>query len=255
MITITNRGKKKQIILSKFNRPYKIMKQIYNSIIPLNVYQTWNSKNLPIGMKINLEIMKKRHPRFTFHLFDDNDCANFIKNNFDTSIYNAYESLIPGAYKADLWRCCILYKYGGIYLDIKYGCVNGFRLIELTENEHWVRDRVKPLTIYNALMVCQAGNVILKKAIDKIVQNVNSKFYGSSPLEPTGPLLLGNIILNDKHIVNLDMHHYSEGSNIIYKNTMILRIYNGYEEERAAILRNTNKPYYANAWEARNIYK
>lgn len=51
------------------------------------------------------------------------------------------------------------------------------------------------------------------------------------------------------------MHHYSEGSNIIYKNTMILRIYNGYEEERASILRNTNKPYYANAWEARNIYK
>ncbi len=53
MIAITNKKNKKQIIISKFNRPYKITKQIYNSIIPLNVYQTWNSKNLPIGMKIN----------------------------------------------------------------------------------------------------------------------------------------------------------------------------------------------------------
>ena len=55
-------------------------------------------------------------------------CREFIKNNFDLDILNAYDILKPGAFKADLWRCCILYIYGGIYLDIKYGCFAGFKL-------------------------------------------------------------------------------------------------------------------------------
>ena len=32
----------------------------------------------------------------------------------------AYDRLIPTAFKADLWRYCVLYKYGGVYLDVKY---------------------------------------------------------------------------------------------------------------------------------------
>ncbi len=242
-------------VISVYNKPYKITKQIYKSIIPLSVYQTWSSHLLPPLMQHNMEIMKKTHPRFTFYLFDDNQCAEFIKNNFDIKVYNAYNKLIPGAYKADLWRYCILYKYGGIYLDIKYFPVNGFRLIELTENEHWVRDRPKPLSIYNALMVCQAGNVILRKAIEQVVKNVENNFYGESPLEPTGPTLLGNIILRDKHLINLDMKHYSEGSNIIYKNTMIFRIYEGYEEDRKKTLNIIKKGYYADLWHSKSIYR
>lgn len=237
-----------------FNKQYIITKKKYNSIIPLHIYQTWNTKNLPVSMQQNLDNMKRMNPEFTFHLYDDDDCANFIRDHFSLDVYNAFNTLIPGAYKADLWRCCILYKYGGIYLDIKYGCVNGFRLIELTEDEHWVKDRPLPLTIYNALMVCQAGNVILKTAIDKIVENVQNRFYGENALAPTGPLLLGKIILNNRHLINLDMNFYYEGSNIIYKNIMILRIYNDYEIERQTTLTNTNKIYYAEAWYRKKIY-
>ena len=31
---------------------------------------------------------------------------------------NCYQELIPGAYKSDLARLCLIYVYGGIYLDI-----------------------------------------------------------------------------------------------------------------------------------------
>ena len=54
---------------------------------------------------------------------------DFIKNNYPVDVLEAFNKLIPGAYKADLWRYCVLYKLGGIYLDIKYSCVNNFKLI------------------------------------------------------------------------------------------------------------------------------
>ena len=65
----------------------------------------------------------------------------------------------------------------------------------MTEKEHWVLDADKN-GIYNALMVCKQGNEILLKAIYQIVENVKNNFYGTHPLEPTGPLLLKTLFTN-----------------------------------------------------------
>ena len=167
----------KEKIKKMYNQPYSFFKLNYNNIIPLKIYQTWYSKDLPLKMKERVESLKLSNPRFEHYLFDDNDCREFIKDNFDIAILNAYDNLIPGAYKADLWRLCVLYINGGIYMDIKLKCINGFKLIELTESEHYVKDRHPPLTVYNALMVCVKNNPFLWKAISKIVFNVQHKFY------------------------------------------------------------------------------
>jgi mannosyltransferase OCH1-like enzyme len=87
--------------------------------------------------------IKTKNPDFIHHLFDDDDCRNFIKDNFPEDVLYAYDTLIPGAYKADLWCYCILYKKGGIYLDIKFNCVNDFDFKELLYNEHFVLDKNK----------------------------------------------------------------------------------------------------------------
>ena len=79
-------------------------KPVYNSVIPLKIFQTWHTKNLPPNMKTAVEIVKKINPRFEHHLFDDDDCREFIKNNFPEAVLQAYDGLIPGAYKADVCR-------------------------------------------------------------------------------------------------------------------------------------------------------
>jgi mannosyltransferase OCH1-like enzyme len=188
------RTKNDIVILS--NKKYPI-KNFYHSVIPLNIFQTWHTKMLPPGMKRNIELIKKMNPRFNYQLFDDTDCHDFIRDNFDVSVLNAFNKLIPGAYKADLWRYCVLYKLGGIYLDIKYSPANGFRFINLTESEHWVLD-ADGYGIYNALMVCKAGNPILLSAIQQIVEHTQTNFYGSDCLEPTGPKLLASFIHSDE---------------------------------------------------------
>ena len=72
-----------------------------NDIIPLHVYLTWHTKTLPPLMQNNYDKNIEMNPEVEFHLFDDNDCRDFIKNNYDENVLNAFDSLIPGAYKAD----------------------------------------------------------------------------------------------------------------------------------------------------------
>jgi mannosyltransferase OCH1-like enzyme len=222
----------------------------YNSIIPLNIYQTWHTKKLPKDMNDCVELLKTQNPEFNHYLYDDNQCIQFITDNFDTDVINAYDTLVPGAYKADLWRYCVLYINGGIYLDIKYKGVNGFKLIELTEKEHFVRDRPEN-TVYNALLVVLPKNEIMLKCIQQIVDNVKNKFYGKCPLEPTGPKLIGKYFLHSE-IINMELYFKSSNiDKIMYNKMEILNSYNNYRKEH-----NDNKKvdHYGKLWKNNNIY-
>jgi mannosyltransferase OCH1-like enzyme len=248
----------KSNLLNNINlcKPYTFFKQYYNPIIPLKIFQTWHNKDLPPKMRERVELLKRQNPRFEHFLYDDNECRELIKNNFSNDILKAYDKLIPGAYKADLWRLCVLYLYGGIYMDIKFVCVNGFKLIELTERNHFVEDRIKPLSIYNGLLVCQQNHPFLMMAINKIVHNVKNNYYGSTPLEPTGPTMLGNLILNNKLKVNIDLIHYKDGGFIIYKNRFIISTeYPEYNTERSSVYNSIKTNRYNVLWDERKIYK
>lgn len=257
MLKLTNVKNRLQIIdKSKlYNRPYTFFKPDYTPIIPLDIYQTWSTKELPPKMRERVEILKRQNPRFTHHLYDDNDCREFIRTHFRPDVLAAYDSLIPGAYKADLWRLCILFINGGIYMDIKLICANGFKLIELTEKDHFVKDR--PVnSIFNSLMVSQKGNLFLFKCIRQIVENVKNKYYGNCPLSPTGPVLLGNIIINNTLHVNVDMKHYEGGGYIIYKNRFVISTeYPEYNHERATTYNNMSTKRYDQLWNERKIYR
>jgi mannosyltransferase OCH1-like enzyme len=202
-----------------------------------------------------IEFIKKSNKGFKYYLFDDVDCRNFIERNFNPDVLNAYDSLIPGAYKADLWRYCVLYIHGGIYLDIKYIPVHGFKFIHLLEQEHFPLDLNKN-NIYNALLVCKPKNEILLSAINRIVDNVKNKYYGKGILEPTGPALLANLIASeDKQ--NAKIHHSVLGSNdhdklLKYKDKVILRCYPGYFIERQ---KYSKIQHYSDLWHQRKIYK
>lgn len=252
---VTKNNNKSNVIVDSTPYPNKPLENI-NFDIPSNIFQTWQTKILPPKMFDAISKIKRQNPRFNYFLFDDNDCREFIKTNFPIDVLNAYDSLIPGAYKADLWRLCVLYIHGGIYMDIKLVCVNGFKLIELTEANHFVKDRLAPLSIYNACMACQQNHPYLLMAINKIVENVKFKVYGSSPLDPTGPMMLGNLILNNRLRVNVDMTHYENGGFIIFKDRFVISTeYPEYNSERTHMYNSINSKRYDALWFDKNIYK
>ena len=239
------------------NIPFNV-KDSYNNIIPLNLYTCWHTKNLPPLLKNTYEILIKENPEFNHYLYDENDCINFIQDNFDNEVLNTYNSLIPCSYKSDLWRYCVLYINGGIYYDIKFSCINGFKFIALTENELFVRDRPDNCVL-TGLIVSKPGNIILKQCIDQIVLNVKNRFYGKDALFPTGPGLLG-LFISEKHREDLIAYFGNSKFNndkevyyIVYNNTIILQYdHNNYRNEQTQYQLNL---HYSILWNNHNIYK
>jgi len=246
--------------------PYILSKTHYSPIIPLTIYQTWYTKDLPPSMQKNVYKLKTQNPEFSYQLYDDNDCREFIRINFSPDVLHAYDMLIPGAYKADLWRYCVLYKNGGMYIDIKLSCINGFKLIELCEAEHYVLDREIPsifntqTPIYNAFMVCKKNNPFLLEAIHKVVRNVKNKYYGFNALYPTGPGMLSETIHETKMkginpIMNIDMHHYYNSTFLVYRERFIISLaYPGYRNDQIELYKKINKKNYTYHWIEGNIY-
>jgi hypothetical protein len=237
-----------------------VVKKTKPRIIPLNIFQTWYTLDLLPNMKQNVELLKKQNPEFTHYLYDDNMCRDFIREHFDDSVIWAFDKLKPGAYKADLWRYCILYIHGGIYLDIKMKSVNNFKLIQITDQEYWVKDMAHATTIsngkrangiYQALMSCLPTNQILYKAICTIVNNCFLDNYTLiNSLAVTGPALIYTLNM-DTEFNELKLENI--GNVIIYtKNKQqILTSYNEYRTEQNAAQADT---HYSSLWKNVNIY-
>jgi hypothetical protein len=218
--------------------------------VPLNIFQTWHTLELPPHMKRNVDILKQNNPEFKHYLYDDEMCKEFIRTHFDSDTLYAFQKLKPGAYKADLWRYCVLYIHGGIYLDIKFECVNKFPLIKLTDKEYWVRDTniQNIIGIYQALMVCYPRTQILRKIIDKVIYNVKNNQYTTTCLCVTGPHLLNNFFF-DSHILNFELQNIN--GTILLNNSKILTGYNGYRKEQQTLQKTL---HYSKIWNTRNIY-
>lgn len=175
--------------------------------IPRNIFQTWSTKHFSNNFNMLTQTWREKNPNYAYFLYDDEDCEKFIKKHFDIKVYNAYLKIIPGAFKADLWRYCILYVYGGIYVDIDTIC--------LEKIDKFLNEDVEFITpidlnncpyygkynLFNCFIASIPKHPILELCINKIVYNVENNVIPFSNLDFTGPGVLGqstNIYLNQE---------------------------------------------------------
>ncbi|KAL7461497.1 hypothetical protein ACHAXS_001917 [Conticribra weissflogii] len=88
-------------------------------IIPRIIHQTWFEPVTPEkypNMSRLIESWKRSGWEYIF--YDDASAAEFLSLHFPPEVREAYDSIIPGAFKADLFRYCVLLIKGGIYSDM-----------------------------------------------------------------------------------------------------------------------------------------
>lgn len=225
--------------------------------IPKIIIQTDKSNVCDLSKYNSIMSFIELNPEYEYMFFDDNACYNYIRNNYDEITLNTYNKLKPTAYKADLFRACILYKMGGCYFDIKQINRVPIRDIINSDQDLLLCKDAQPFALYNAFMLCSPNNLIMKKVIDSIIENVNNNYYGSCPLCPTGPCLLYKVVPHYKTNIenkfnNLVYSHYKiRHKGHIYNNKdkkiIISTAYKGYYKEN-------NKSYYSNLWYNKDIY-
>ena len=228
--------------------------------IPKIIYQTWCTKDLPPKMAECVDRLKKSNPGFKYELYDDADCREFIKAEFDPDVLQAYNSLIPGAFKADLWRYCILYKRGGFYVDIKFQCEPGFSFSS-TQSSFYVREYNSDGTglydhiVYTGVIGSRPNNPLFMDCINQIVDNVKNKYYGPEHTSPTGPWLFASKMDPDD-FENIEYSYYeSDGLGYIRNIENKTVIMSHYPEYRAEQKSHGSTSYWKDAWMNREVYR
>jgi mannosyltransferase OCH1-like enzyme len=90
-----------------------------NRLIPRIVHQTWFEPVSPEkypNMSRLIESFKLSGWEYKF--YDDDSSRVVLKTHFPPEVLQAYDALKPGAFKADLFRYCVLLIYGGVYADM-----------------------------------------------------------------------------------------------------------------------------------------
>lgn len=93
--------------------------------IPKLLHQTFPRKTLPPELAGNSAKLREANPDWAYTLYDDADIIDFISGEYGRRILRDYLSIAPeyGAARADLFRYLLMYKRGGVYLDIKGSCL------------------------------------------------------------------------------------------------------------------------------------
>ena len=153
-----------------------------------------------------------------YHPYNNEECSDMIRKNFPSDVYLAYQKLVPGAFKSDLWRLCALYLNGGLYVDshIKPVHPDISSLLKVPDYIFCIDYPCSPNYIYNAFMMAPRRSSLIRELIREIVDNVKKEYYPLRDLEITGPGLHGKVI---KKV--LKCMHFEEGFHRIDNETYL----------------------------------
>ena len=143
----------------------KFVIENYNSI-PKTIIQTYIKKDR-VPKKV-FDNIKKFAPDYQYTFFDDDECLNFIINNYDKSVVDCYNNLSNKAHKSDLFRYCYLYKHGGIYLDIKIELIKPIKDIFIDNKCLYTVLSIVNNTLFQGLIATPPKNKIFLDLINFI---------------------------------------------------------------------------------------
>lgn len=88
--------------------------------IPKIIHQTYYKKEIPLILNENINKIKSMNPGWEYRFYDDNDIERYFDCFFPWAL-EMYRRINPsyGAVKADFFRYFLMYREGGVYLDIK----------------------------------------------------------------------------------------------------------------------------------------
>ena len=168
--------------------------------IPKNLFLCYKNKEIPETILNNF---KKLNKNWNIQFYDDDECRNFINEHYN-DLSELFNKIKDGPIRADLFRLCILNKYGGFYTDID-NIINS------------------PLDDF----IDNTASFVIASGVDK--GYLNPAFMGSTQNNP----ILENTINLYRNIISKEKYSYWTYS-IVYALTYILK-------DHISIIKNQSK--------------
>jgi mannosyltransferase OCH1-like enzyme len=188
-------------------------------LVPRIVHQTW-FENVSKEKYPNMSrlIQSFQQSGWEYKFYTDEVARHMLEVHFPPEVVETYDTLKPGAFKADLFRYCILLIYGGVYsdmdvllesnLDVAIAPDVGF-VVPVDEPGTPVNKR---MCLWNGFIAAAPGHPFLAEAIETVVNNVRNRFtsvdvdatfcpdpelsilHAFDTLFSAGPCLLGSVV-------------------------------------------------------------
>lgn len=138
----------------------------------MNIFQTWKTHKIPKVALTPVLTWKHMVKDWNYKLYDDRECLNFIRENFNDKILNIYKALPFGVMKADFWRYCVIYKKGGLYTDLDTTCLVSPTRWVPEDAEFVISGELRTPLFCQWTFYSKKDNPIMKKIIDVVCSRI-----------------------------------------------------------------------------------
>ena len=162
--------------------------------IPKNIFQTFKTSNLPWITRYYIFRMRKKNPDWNYEFYDDKRILEFFENEFPPEYLKAYKRLTIGAAKADFFRYAILYKKGGVYIDIDSYVSSPFKKFIKEEDVAIVSHEGNPGLYCQWALISDKDHPFLGRTLEKVLDNIQTHRYPNDVHRTTGPTVYTNAV-------------------------------------------------------------
>lgn len=208
-------------------------------MIPKVIYMCYKDLNILEKYSENWKLL---NPDFEIKLYDNKLCEEFLRDEFSELHVDIFNYIKDGPIKADFWRICVLYKYGGYYVDADVEPLIPINNFVDPSSDFVICTSLSFLTFLDPIfMATYQNNIYLKKCIDVYIEKYNNKSYKYCLWSIMTVMRYNNIFPLDKlkkkeglYTVNYDNKNYiiqlleekkdnktSYGDHAIYNSTRI----------------------------------
>lgn len=145
-----------------YNRHYLEYKGDKTPVIPKIIHFIWLGSQYPKHYERLKATWEKHHPEWTIIIWNDKDAESFGMVN-----KKLYDRTNNYGIRSDIFRYEILYRCGGLYVDIDYECFQSFNdllYLDFFAGGGW---NAWPV-VFNGLLACKAGCQYIGNIIDVI---------------------------------------------------------------------------------------
>jgi mannosyltransferase OCH1-like enzyme len=159
-------------------------------MIPRLIHQTAKTRDIPRKWREYQAKVQQLHPDWSYRLWTDEDNLAFVRTEFPEFLHT-FQRLPKNIMRADVIRYLLLYKLGGLYLDLDYEMLKPFDLLEHEVVLPWERDGA---CVSNAFMAAAPGNRFFKMVIDDLAANPPLNAGVAEVENSTGPKYLTKML-------------------------------------------------------------
>ena len=156
-------------------------------MIPKNIYRAWQTQTFHKKVEKRIKKTIQINKEYSHTIFTEPQRDDFVHANFDRSIIEAYQQLNNVVARVDLWRYLIIYKHGGVYLDMDASIEKPIRTFITDADEAVISAETNEDLFLQWALFYTKEHPIIEKTIEYTVRNIKEKRYLNDIANLTGP--------------------------------------------------------------------